>query len=264
MRTRLLMIGFLALTLPGFGQREDTSAHAKAQIALKAKWEKAENWLNTFAFRKYGIDITYGGYFNATNVATTGGVHMFGAFELMFSDRVSWLNRDSSSKVALTWGVGFEPFQGTKLNFGANYDLTSIRGRVLVSAGILYSLGLSQSSSNDGKTYAYVGYHNYLMPCVNAIWWVKKVNYGDPDFARFQAPKFWQLFYVKFQAGYSFLVSPLVVDTTAGFSANAYRIIRNNTSNTIHWNLGVGLSIPSKGYHRDRYSYYLMSKYMWQ
>ena len=96
---------------------QDSLLNAKAEKKAVRAREKHEERYNYFANRKYAISISEGAYFNVDN---TSQINSFGIFELMFSDRIKPLDFAKNASLVTMFGIGFEPYQGTKLSIGSH------------------------------------------------------------------------------------------------------------------------------------------------
>jgi hypothetical protein len=86
------------------------------------------------------------------------------------------------------------------------------------------------------------------------MWWPGKRDYqkinkqNTEELARFWRPTFWQLVYIKAQAGYSDLISKLVVRPSETFDSlynGTVGHIIQNTKSCLYLSLGVGINLPS-------------------
>jgi len=244
---------FQALAQQPAGKRFTDSAKDK-QLADTANEEAL------YIYRKYSFSLAIAPY---TNVAHGGGNSLFGATEVTFSDRFSWLNSTKNASKEISFGFAFAPYQGTKVNLGLDWLVFRNKShRTNLYTGLQFSEGFKQSTNTQGTEYVTVGWHSYITPFVGFVWWPFKAKYQSDKYERsykalsaeqadanqnFYNPHIPQLFYVKFQVGYSVLLNSRVsVDTTGGFSdVNLYRTIRNNTASTLVFRLCIGINIPS-------------------
>jgi hypothetical protein len=252
-KTALITLYFL-LAVACFAQENLLEAkHLKEAKKRSDSLDKDERRSNIYANRKYSFGVSVSPYANVTRAST---INTFGDFDITFSDRLTWLDVGKNGSLETNLGIGFEPFQGTKLNLGSDYELLSKKYKVNLYLGLQYSLGLAQSTTLAGNSIVALGYHNYLMPFVGMLWSPWKEDKTSPDTAKtflYRNPTFWQLFYVKLQVGYSFLLNKLQVDTTGAIGDQLYEMIRNNTSNTLNIKICVGINIPTKGEKRKKY-----------
>ena len=197
-----------------------------------------------YAGEKYSFSISESLY------GSFAHYHPFGVFEINFCDRLDLPGISRNASLSANGGVAFQPFQGTRLHVGANYELLSKRLKFNMDIGTQYMLGLAQATTMVDGSNIYVGYHNYLVPYVGLIYWPTK---GDPvEHARkatksifVSNPKFWRLFYFKLQFSYAFLISSLHIDSSGGFDPKTYGYIVRNTENTFAFKFIVGINIPS-------------------
>ena len=204
---------------------------------------KKDRIANIYANRKYSFSLSESLYGSLSHY------HPFGVFDITFSDRLTWLDSLlKNASLEVNAGIGFEPFQGTKVHLGADYELLSDKIKFNLYMGCQYTLGLAQGTTMTDNSIVNLGFHNYLVPFVGFVYWPGKKDVLDTDSVStelYRNPKFWQLFYFKIQVGYSFLISNLQVDTANGFDKNLYQIIKRNTANTLLVKIGVGINIPS-------------------
>lgn len=215
--------------------------------------DKENRRANVYANRKYSLSVGLNPY---TNVSHGGGNNIFGAIDLTFSDRLVWLDVGKNASLETNFGIGFQPYQGTRLNLGCDYELLSKKYRVNLYAGGQYSLGLDQVTSMEDNSSIKVGFHHYGMPFVGLIWWPGKNDETDDDVNkvyRYHHPGFGQLIYFKLQVGYSFLLNKVSVDTTGAFDPHLYQLIRNNTANTLNVKICVGINIPTGEARRSQF-----------
>jgi hypothetical protein len=210
---------------------------------------KTEGFNQTlFTLGKYSFSVAINPY---TNITDGGGNYLFGATEVTFSDRVKWLNLTKNASVEVNMGMVFEPYQGTKLNLGLDYLVLPKNHRTNLYAGFQFSQGLKQLTNIDSITSIKVGYHSYITPFIGFIWWPWKANnlYTAQGLVNdyYVHPQITQLFYIKLQIGYSFLVNSHVsVDTSGNFTdTHLYQVIRNNTGNTFTFRICIGINIPT-------------------
>jgi hypothetical protein len=181
----------------------------------------------------------------------------FRRFDITFEDRLSFLdNILSPAHYKILLGIGFEPYQGTKLHVGADYELlpTTLKSNIYV--GAQYLIGLAQSTVMENNSTIDVGFHNYLMPFIGFQYWPWKINEsaaGAKKKNEYLNPGFSQLFFLKLQAGYSFLVSNLQVTTKGAFDNNLLEQIKHSTGNTFVLKLALGINIPSQGKSKRKY-----------
>jgi hypothetical protein len=231
--------------------------------ALEAYFQKVVDSVrraNYYAYRKYSLSLSWNPY---TSVSTGQKVVFYKSIDITFSDRLLWLNVGKNASMEASWGIGFVPYQGTKLNFSIDYELLSKRIQVNLFTGLKYSLGLAQLTALDDFSSVKLGFHNYLTPFIGLVWWPGKTDILDTSRvkrAQFKSPTFSQLIYFKVQVGYSFLISALQVDTTGAVSNQLYQTIRNNTANTICIALTIGINIPTDGKERREYYQFLRKK----
>jgi hypothetical protein len=249
-----LIIFYFLLAITSYAQENlFESKHLKEAKKRSDSLDKDERRANIYANRKYSFSISVSPYANIANAST---INTFGVFDITFSDRLTWLDVGKNGSLETNLGIGFEPFQGTKLNIGSDYELLSKKYKVNLYLGLQYSLGLAQSTTLAGNPIVTLGYHNYLMPFVGMLWYPWKEDKTNPDTAKtflYRNPAFRQLFYVKLQVGYSILLNKLQVDTTGAIGDKLYEMIRNNTSNTLNIKICVGINIPTKGERRKKY-----------
>jgi hypothetical protein len=195
--------------------------------------------LNYFLFRKYNLNIITGPYFSVVHAHSFQD--NFWLFELKFMDRIRPFGLGKDGCLLMTGGIGFEPYQGTTATWGLAYEIFSKEWKVNASAGLQYAFGFSQVSSNDGQHFVTVGYHNYVVPNLNVVYWPFKVLAP-----RIQRPRFRELIFLKGQIAYSYLFTRLEVSATPGFDSYLFQAIQNHTGNTVLLMGGIGISIPSK------------------
>jgi hypothetical protein len=208
---------------------------------------------NYYAYRKYAISLSWNPY---TSLATGQKNTFYKSVDITFSDRLEWLNVGRNASLEASAGIGFEPYQGTKLNFAVDYELLSKRIKVNLYTGLQYSLGLAQLTALNDVSSVKLGFHNYVMPFIGLVWWPGKTDILDSSETKknkFRSPTFSQLIYFKVQVGYSFLLSTLQVDTIGIVSNQLYQTIRSNTANTLSISLTVGINIPTDGKERKAY-----------
>jgi hypothetical protein len=249
----------IAVLLATNGVSQSSPAQDSTLKAHQKKLEKQTNEdrrINMYSNRKYSFGISLNPYAGLSNGNTT----FYKSFNVTFSDRMEKLDLGKNGSLETNLGIGFEPYQGTKLNLGFDYELLSKKYKANLYIGVQYSLGLSQSTSLDGKSFINVGFNNYLMPFIGVMWWPGKEDITNPDKEKrnlYREPRFWQLFFVKLQAGYSYVLNKPQVDTIGIFDKQLYGIIRNNTSNTLNFKIGIGINIPTRSL--TRYNYLLES-----
>ncbi|MES1159572.1 MAG: hypothetical protein ABUM51_02350 [Bacteroidota bacterium] len=225
---------------------EAAAQRTSAQLLDSVKTEN--NNQNLYTFRKYSFSLAVSPY---TNITHGGGNYLFGATEVMFSNRIKWLNFARNASVEANMGISFEPYQGMKLNLGLDYLVLPKSHRTNLYAGFQFSQGLKQLTTIDNSTSITVGYHSYILPFIGFIWWPWKENnlYTAQNRVNdaYLHPQIAQLFYIKLQVGYSFLLNSHVsVDTTGNFTdTHLYQVIRNNSANTFTFRICIGLNIPT-------------------
>jgi len=243
----------LLVLLAAAGYCQEKTNVAKEQKKILDSLDKEERRDNIYANRKYALSISWSPY---ANIAHSGSINTFGAFDICFSDRIRSLDMGHNGSLETNVGIGFQPYQGTKINLGFDYEFLSRRYKAHLYLGGQYSLGLAQANTLDGSAFVKVGFHHYLMPFIGVMWWPGKEDKTSPDLVKqyaYQHPGFRQLFFFKFQVGYACLLGKVQVDTIGAFSDHLYQVIRNNTSNALSLKLAVGINIPSFGRNRERY-----------
>jgi len=264
MKKTIVVILCCCLTAAGT-RAQNVPAMVQNRLALiKKRTDKTERILHTYATRKFGFTLSVSPYCNITHAS---GFNPFGVLDINFTDRFKFLDFMKNGRLEEYLGIGFEPYQGTRLNVGSSYDLFSRKYKVNAYLGGQYSFGLAQANTFDNLAFCNVGFHHYLLPFVGITYAPGKKdisrakNMTEAD--QYQFPtSFWRLLYFKFQVGYSFLVSKLQVDTTGKFLPGIYDIIRNNTGNTLNVKFCVGISIPGYGKRKRQYYNYLQANYM--
>jgi|GEM_PF-2060166 len=210
--------------------------------------ERVENF---YANRKYTFGISETLYGNLNKY------HPFGVFDITFSDRLTWMDMFNNASLETTIGIGFQPYQGTRLHIGGDYELLSKRLNFNLYVGAQYALGLAQATTMGDNSNIYVGYHNYLTPFVGFMFWPHKKDILDENGENNEEntdPRFWELFYFKFQVSYNFLISSVQIDTSGHFDPNLYGIIKRNVLNTVGVKIGLGINIPTLGRKRAEYN----------
>ena len=234
MRQLYLFPFFFSLALAGHAQ-------------LTHKDTTEERKLNMYANRKYSYGISeafYGFHPNST---------IFHATDVIVSDRLSYLDIGSITSFELTGGASFQPYQGFRLHLGFDYEwLTPTK--VHLYMGGQYALGLTQRTfASDGRSDVVVGYHNYIVPFMGAMYWpgkrdIQRLDTNDPtEKARYDHPTFWQLVFIKGQVGLSSLLNKLSVTPTETFDKITASNIRQNVSSGLYLSLGVGINLPTYG-----------------
>ena len=242
MKPILAILTFLSFHLVVHAQ--DFSLYEKkAQDSMKRK----ERVLNVYANRKYNFTVSESFYGRFPKYQP------FGRFDISFEDRLSILDKIlNPARYQVLIGIGFEPYQGTKLHVGAEYELLPTRYKTTVYVGGQYLIGLAQSTVMDNNISTIdVGFHNYMMPFMGIQYWPGKVN--DERSALYQDPGFLQLFFFKLQVGYSFLISNMQVSTKGPFDNNLLEQIKRNTASTVVFKIGLGINIPSRGKDNNKY-----------
>lgn len=219
---------FVCMSVSGFGQHEEDSLLIKG----------------AYAGEKYSFSVSESLY------GSLAHYHPFGVFEINFCDRIEIKGISRNASLSANGGIAFEPFQGTRLHIGGNYELLSKRLKFNMDLGAQYTLGLAQATTMVDGSNIYVGYHNYLTPYIGLIYWPSKTDPVEHarHFSRsvfVSNPKFWRLFYFKLQFSYAFLISSLHIDSSGGFDPKTYAYIVRNTENTFAFKFIVGINIPS-------------------
>lgn len=250
MKQLTLLLGGFLIVACAFCQPTARLATPAGKAALDS-----ERLYNFYANRKY----TFG--FGESLYGNLGAYHPFGVFEISFSDRLTWLDLFKNASLETTAGIGFEPYQGTRVYVGGDYELLSKRLNFNLYMGLHYALGLAQATTMADNSNVYVGYHHYLIPFVGCMFWPHKKDIldevqGSADADLNRNPGFWQLFYFKLQVGCNFLVSPLQVDTSNSFNPQLYGFIKKNALTTLFFKFGIGINIPTEGRKRREYDRY--------
>jgi hypothetical protein len=237
MRQLYLFYFFVALALAGHAQSTQPT-HKDTTFQRK---------INMYANRKfsYGIsEVFYGFHPNST---------IFHATDVIFSDRLPFLDIANLASFELTGGASFQPYQGFRLHAGFDYEILTPT-KVHFYIGAQYALGLKQRTiATNSLSSVVVGYHSYIVPFMGVMYWpgkrdIKKLNTNDPkEVALYRHPTFWQLVYIKGQAGYSSLFSKLTVTPTELFDKITASNIRQNVSSGLYLSLGVGINLPTYG-----------------
>jgi hypothetical protein len=223
---------------------------------------KQERRANNYVNRKFSLTTTEIFYCNP------GNYHPFWMTEVVASDRLTWLDFLKNASVEVNAGIGFEPYQGTKVKLGFDWEILSSNSKVNLYFGGEYALGfpqLTQLASVNGDWFLQLGTQYYAMPFFGVMYWPAKarqpVNMSDSaGKLAYQHPTFWRLVYFKFQAGYSVLLNKAQVTATGPFDATTVDYIRINTANTLNLKLGIGFNIPSSGDRKRRKETELMQK----
>lgn len=252
MRQLYLLTFFSALALAGHAQ--STASHAQSTASQSQPTHKDTTFqrkANMYANRKYSYGISeafYGFHPNST---------IFHATDVLFSDRLGFLDIGDLASFELTGGASFQPYQGFRLHAGFDYEwLTPTKVHLYI--GGQYALGLTQRTiATNSLSSIVVGYHSYIVPFMGAMYWpgkrdIQKLNTTDPkEVARYSDPTFWQLVYIKGQVGYSSLFSKLTVTPTESFDKLTASNIRQNVSSGLYLSLGVGINLPTYGTNKQ-------------
>ncbi len=216
------------------------------QMTPNAK-HRLERRLNMYSNRKYSYGVSetlYGFSKNAT---------IYHAADVNFSDRLKGLDIDDFASFEFTGGASFQPYQGFRLHFGFDYEWLT-PAKVHLYAGVQYAQGLKQNTiASNSLSSVMVGNHSYIVPFMGLMYWpgkrdVQRINRLDSaEKAKLRNPTFWQLVYVKGQAGYSALLSRLAVYPSESYDKTITGNIRKNISSGLYLSIGVGVNLPSFG-----------------
>jgi hypothetical protein len=200
---------------------------------------------NMYTNRKYSYGVQESVYGFAKDCT------IYHAIDANFSTRWKPLDLWNILSFELTGGASLQPYQGYRLHLGVDYEwLTPTK--VHVYAGCQFALGLKQNTnaSNDSSS-VMVGSHWYVVPFMGVMYWpgkrdIQKVNRNNlTEKARYLNPTFWQLVYIKAQAGYSVLISRLEVNPSETFDKATTGHIIQNTSSCLYLSIGVGINLPT-------------------
>src|ERR1700689_4360268 len=145
MKKIYLFVLYFLLVIGGYSQDQADSAKARKERRKELdSSEKEERRKNIYANRKYSFGISLNPYGNISNGSN---IDFFKSFDITFSDRLNWLDVGKNGSLETNIGIGFEPYQGTKLNLGFDYELLSKKYKANLYVGWQYSLGLAQSTS---------------------------------------------------------------------------------------------------------------------
>src|SRR5579863_3818739 len=228
---------FLALAGHAQGTYKDAQGLSKPKIESLRKFDIYHN-------RKisYAVSETVYGF--------TKDCAIYHATDVLLSVRQKWANTGDVLSFEFTGGASLEPYQGYRLHLGFDYEVV-IPIKLHPYFGCQFAEGLRQNTNppNDSSS-VIVGSHSYIVPFVGVMIWPgkrdpKKFKNTDTDEAKYFNPTFWQLVFIKVQAGYSILISKLEVDPSETFPPLTTGHIIQNTGTCLHLSLGVGINLPT-------------------
>lgn len=247
---QLLFCCFLLLGIQcAFSQKKllDATRVSTTDMKILKDSAKKERKLNTYAHRKYsyGLSETFYGFSPNTII--------YHATDVIFSDRIKKLDIDDWASFEATGGASFQPYQGFRLHAGFDYEwLTPTK--VHLYLGVQYALALKENTlAVDSRSSVMVNGHGYLVPIGGIMYWpgkrdIQKIDLNDPEeMIKLAHPTFWQLVYIKAQAGYSALLSDLAVHPSETFDPATTETIRRNVSSGLYLSIGVGINLPTFG-----------------
>lgn len=213
---------------------------------------RMERRQNMYANRKYSYGISETFYGFAANST------IYHASDVIFSARIKALDISKITSFELTGGASYQPYQGFRLHMGFDYEwLTPTKVHLYV--GAQYALGLKQLTvASNSLSSVIVGYHSYLVPFMGIMYWpgkrdIEKLRYDDStEKFKYRHPTFWQLVYVKAQAGYSALISQPGVYPSETFDNATAGHIRQNTGSCLYLSIGLGINLPSFGNNKRK------------
>ncbi|HTR28580.1 MAG TPA: hypothetical protein VMH27_04890 [Puia sp.] len=234
----------------------------KDMIKEERAYQKIDRTRDLYQFRAYSLSIGLSGY---SGLGAGYSPNIMGQFDIEFDDRLLALDFLKNGAIEEHFGIGFLPYQGSKLYLGSDIELLPQAHRVNMFTGFQYSIGLPQSSSPNDISSVYLGWHHYFEPYIGIDYWPGKLDlwtiHTGEDRATYYNPHFKQLFYARLQIGYSFLLNRLVVDSSGSFDPHLYQVVRKNTGNNLAVKITVGIDIPSSGSKLRRLDKYLYRQY---
>jgi hypothetical protein len=248
MKRICLLLFLLLLAFAGNSQLRKTLSESELKKFNKLKRDE----IYTHRKYNYGLSDAYYGFHP--------NVSLYHAVDVFVSDRFSALDLGNFWSFEGTAGFSFQTYQGFRLHAGFDYEWLT-PNKVHFYIGGQYALGLQQRTiASNSLSSVVVGCHSYLVPFMGVMWWPSMQEYEQEDKVDleklFRYPTFWRLVFLKFQIGYSALISPLSVSPTALFNKTTASNIRQNVSSGLYLSVGAGINLPTYKHSKLVYPFY--------